>query len=71
MLGGLNVLETEERAEGWDVFSTPVNVWFASKVRVLHGLCYYQMFSFPDTCRQREETENVCSISFAFCILIK
>jgi len=66
MLGGLNVLETEDSAEGWDVFSTAVNVWFASKVRVMHGLCYCQMFGVPDTCRQREETENVCSISFCF-----
>ena len=29
------------------------------------------MFGVPDTCRQRAETENVCSISFDFCILIK
>jgi len=36
-----------------------------------YGLCYYQMFGILDTCGQRAETENVCSISFAFCTLIK
>jgi hypothetical protein len=69
MLGGRNVLGTEQR-DG--LFSAQQSMCdLHKKCELCTGCAIYQMFGVPGRCRKRSETESVCRISFAFCILIK